>query len=133
MRRWWIAVSNGPGLVIDVRYAWGCSTGGGSSAEEGSEATEPSEAASEETTVSQTQAVRETTQAPPRSEEEAVADEAKKKAAARWRAGTPPTYEVANVRPGEITSTDLAFGTADVFLTDFGGRPYGVMKNDPVL
>jgi hypothetical protein len=70
------------------------------------------------------------TQAPPRDEDEAKADEIKKKAAANKER---PTYEVANVRPGTITSTDLSAGNADVFLTDFGGRPYGVMKNDPVL
>jgi hypothetical protein len=70
------------------------------------------------------------TQAPPRDEDEAKADAIKKKAAANKGR---PTYEVANVRPGTITSTDLSAGNADVFLTDFGGRPYGVMKSDPVL
>lgn len=61
---------------------------------------------------------------------QAVADEPKNKMRADWER---PTFEVRDVRPATITSTDLSFGNADVFLTDFGGRPYGIMKNDPVL
>jgi len=72
----------------------------------------------EETTV---------TQAPPRSE---AVEKTKNKAAANW---TRPNFEVRNVRPGTSTSSDVSLGWADVFLTDFGGRPYGVMRNDPVL
>lgn len=101
-------------VVLAVALLAGC--GGGAPAEKAEE-----QAAGEETAV---------TQAPPRSEEEAAADEAKKRAAANKGR---PTFEVANVRPGTITSTDLSAGNADVFLTDFGGRPYGVMRNDPVL
>ncbi len=100
-------------VVVAMVLFVGC--GGGSEAE----APVENETSEETSTVAQI---------PPQTK---VADSIPKtKAAANW---SRPTYEVRDVRPGRITSTDLSFGNADVFLSDFGGRPYGIMRNDPVL
>ncbi len=68
------------------------------------------------------------TQVPPRSE---VAETAPKmKTAANWKR---PTYEVRDVRPVTITSTDLSAGNADVFLTASAADHTAIMKYYPVL
>ncbi len=110
----------------------GCGGGGEKEAPKEETTKEATKEATTEETVVGVDSAGTPQQAPPRDEAEAQADAIKRKAAQKAKDRTAPEYEVAQIRPG-TAATDLSQAHAFVYVTSFGGQPYGQFVNGPAL